>query len=70
MIKNYPIYQNKFKLDNKDYLICSLKDRIHNPIEYINFKNRIEFDNISHLEMINHLYKKKILNQIVNSLNY
>ena len=58
MIKNYPTYQNKFKLQNNDYLICSLKDKIHNPLEYHNLKNRIEFINISHLEMINHLYKK------------
>ena len=70
MIKNYPIYQNKFKLHNNDYLICSLKDNIHNPLEYHNFKNRIEIDNISHLEIINHLHKKKILTQIITSLNY
>ena len=66
MINNYPKYQNKNKLMDNDYLICSLGDNIHNPSLKNKHKNLIIFKNISHTNMISNVYKKNILINILN----
>ena len=65
MIMNYPLYLNNILLTDTDFLIVSKKDWIHNSSLFLNHSNKIQIENVSHLNMISSEKTKTIIKNIL-----
>ena len=69
MIQQYPLYQNTQYLSKDDCLIVSKGDWIHNSSSFINHDRKIEFENISHSNMISIVKKQNIIQTLLSFIS-